>query len=324
MAMGEAGKVTAEDTATMLGASDRLKILDLVEASLGGQAANALGIMRDLYAMGAAPDTVVQDVMDMVHGLSVLTVTDNTGLDTLPHAGMDKAKAMAAKLTMMQLQRAWQILMKGMVELHNAPNAQKTAEMIILRLIFAADMPDPADLLKKIKAEKQTQAIASEQNANGHDGGNQPQLRAIAGGGQAVMQTAPLENPKPYNQESPETLEAMIDLFERNREMMLADHLYRNIACITLKKGVFEFVPYEAAPPDFAGRVRSCLQDWTGEQWMVSVTRRQDGALSLAEKKHAAEQEQSEALLENSTVKSVLDVFPDAEIVKIYKLNKET
>lgn len=315
MALGEAGVIKAEDVATMLGATDRIKILDLIESALGGNSAQSLEIMQELYRMGADPRVVLQDMMDMIHGLSILSVDKNAVIEALPHAGMDKAKGMASQLTMPQLQKAWQVLLKGLGEMYNAPNTQKAAEMVILRLIYAADLPDPADLMKKIKEGKVTVAQTS-QVQNGNDTGDQPRLRAIAGGG-VVSEAMPAAQSLDF--QSPENLQAMIKMFEDRGEMLIADNLYRDIACVSLKKGHFEFTAYANAPADLAGRVRGCLTDWTGDNWMVSVARQKDGVMSLAEQKQAEEDEQAQALKSNPAIKAVLDVFPDAEIVKIYR-----
>ncbi len=313
MALGSAAEVTEADVATMLGATDRVKILDMIDASLGGKPQDALDIMHDLYRMGTDPRVVIQDMMDMIHGLSILAINANSAIEALPHSAMDAAKSMASQLTSPQLQKSWQILLKGLGELHNAPNTQKAAEMIILRLCYAADLPDPSDLLKKIK-EGKINLTAPAPATNGHDnGGDRPQLRAIAGGGVVSEAVA-----APQSTESPETLQAMVKLFENRGEVLMAAHLYQDIACVTLKKGHFEFVAYKNAPADLAGRVRTCLKNWTGDNWMVSVTKDGNGAQSLADMDQETKNAQVNAIKENPNVKAVLEAFPDAEIVKIF------
>ena len=313
MALGEAGLISEEQVASMLGATDRIKILKMIDTSLSGQAKESIEIMHDLYRMGADPRTVIQDMMDMTHGLSLLTVNQDGAIEALPHAAMDQAKSMATKLTMPQLQKSWQILLKGLGELQNAPNPQKAAEMIILRLTYAADLPDPADLIRKIKDGK-INLTAPAQNANGHDSaGDRPQLRAIAGGG-AIIDS----EPQMQSKESPETLRGMIQLFEDHGEMIIAAHLYNDIVCVGLKKGHFEFKAYDTAPADLAGRVRSCLKNWTGGNWMVSVTKDAGDAVSLAQMDQAERDAELSAVKSHANVKAVLEAFPDAQIVKIY------
>jgi len=318
MALGSSGEVKADDVATMLGATDRVKILDMIEASLSGKPQGALDIMHDLYRMGSDPRVVIQDMMDMIHGLSILIVNSESAIESLPHSAMDNAKSMASKLTSPQLQKSWQVLLKGLGELHNAPNPQKAAEMIILRLCYAADLPDPADLLKKIKDGKLTIG-APTPATNGHDnGGDKPQLRAIAGGGSIG---APA--PQIQTAESPDTLQAVIKLFEQNGEVLMAAHLFQDIAVTKIQTGILEFVAYKNAPTDLAGRVRTCLKKWTGDNWMVSVVREGNGALSLAEQGQQVKDAEINTLKSNPNIKAVLDVFPDAEIVRTFNKEEE-
>jgi len=319
MALGVEGEVKADDVATMLGATDRVKILDLVESALGGQPAQALEIMNELYRIGADPRVVIQDMMDMVHGLSLLTINSDTVNEALPHAAMDKAKAMAEKLNAPQLQKSWQVLLKGLGEMLNAPNPQKAAEMIVLRLIYAADLPDPSDLLKKIKDGKiNVNGGALAQSGADVGADNRPQLRAIAGGGVVSEPT-----PQSQSVESPDTLQAMIKLFENQGEVLIAAHLYQDVACTSLKSGQLEFVAYSKAPTDLAGRVRTYLKDWTGENWMVSVVNNANGSTSLAEQDNAVRDAEANAIKSSPNIVAVLDVFPDAEIVRIFNKEEE-
>ncbi len=320
MALGASNTISESDVATMLGATDRVKILDIIETSLGGEPQKALNIMHDLYRMGTDPRVVIQDMMDMVHGLSVLALNPDANVESLPHAAMDKAKSMATKLSTPQLQKTWQVLLKGLGELSNAPNPQKAAEMIILRLIYAADLPDPADLIQKIKDGKITLGTQPPMVPTPDNSGNQPQLRAIAGGG-VVSEAMPA--PQSQTASSPDTMQAMMALFENHGEVLIAAHLYQDIACVTLKPGFFEFKSYPNAPTDLAGRVRTHLNNWTNEKWMVSVANNADNVKSLAEIKKDIDDADHNAVLAHPNVKSALDIFPDAKIVEIFKTNEE-
>jgi DNA polymerase-3 subunit gamma/tau len=318
IALGAQDQITAQDVAAMLGASDRLRILDLVESSLSGQAKESLAIMQDLYRMGADPRVVINDMMDMIHGLSVLGIDKGAMIEALPHSGADKARAMAAQLTAPQCHKAWQILLKGLGELHSAPNPQKAAEMIILRLIYAADLPDPADLIKKLKntAKNQSAPALTHTGIVSDNGGNQPQLRSVAGGG-SFTDTVSVPVEKTSIQLN--SLQDMVALFEKNGEMILASHLYQDVACVSLKTGHCEFYAYDTCPPDFSGRVQKCLRTWTGDQWMVSLVNDAKGATSLAGQKQAEKDRAMDEIREHENVKAVLNAFPGAEIVKIYE-----
>ena len=42
------------------------------------------------------------------------------------------------------IHRLWQLLLKGLQDVEIAPDPREAAEMALLRLIHAADLPDPA------------------------------------------------------------------------------------------------------------------------------------------------------------------------------------
>ncbi len=56
---------------------------------------------------------------------------------------------MAQKLNIRVLSRTWQILNKGIQEINNAHDAIQAAEMVLIRLAYAADLPTPDELIKK-------------------------------------------------------------------------------------------------------------------------------------------------------------------------------
>jgi DNA polymerase-3 subunit gamma/tau len=323
ISLGAANQVNADDVATMLGATDRVLILDLVEAALSGDPKKSLEITSDLYRMGADARVVIQDMMNIVHGLSILGVDAQAAIESLPHAALDRARAMATQLTAPQLQKSWQILMKGLGELYNAPNVQKAAEMIILRLIYAANLPDPSDLLKKLKnapdAPVQSPNTSSMQNAPDD---NRPQLKAIAGGGMAAQ---PMAQPQTHVDavSSPNTMQDMVALFESKSEMLIAANLFSDVAMVTLKKGHFEFVAYDNAPADLAGRVRGFLKDWTGDNWIVSVGKGNENHTSLAQQKAQKSNDAQMEIRNHPNVEAVFNTFEGAEITKVYDKAEE-
>jgi DNA polymerase-3 subunit gamma/tau len=333
MALSGDDVITDDLVARMMGTGDRNMIFTLLGHAIAGDPDKALHVMRDLYAMGTAPRLVIEDMMDMIHGLSIMAMGVDLPLESIPHSMMDQAKNMSQKLNVPQLQKAWQILLKGMEELHHALDPQKAAEMIILRLIYAADLPDPADLLKKIKegqagsnAQAQGRATAGAPQGGG---ATQSHLRAVpTGGGQAAAAAIqePLNHADAQDEARhapiiPTSLQEMIALFETNGEMMLASHLYQDVACVKFQKGHIELYAYDNAPSDLASRVSTCLKQWTGDPWMVALAQDVGDALTLAEAKRRKDDEGRQRVLQSPMVSAVLEYFPDARIVKT--MNKD-
>ena len=139
----------------MLGLADRTRIFDLLEALMSGQTAGALDIFDGLHESGADPVLVIQDLMDVVHWVTrIKLVPSLADSPDIPEAERVRWRSMADGLSMAILTRAWQMLIKGLGEVQTAPLPAQAAEMVLVRLGFAADLPSPDELVRQLQAEK--------------------------------------------------------------------------------------------------------------------------------------------------------------------------
>ncbi len=148
------GDITADHVKNMLGLADKEGSLDLLAHALRGETQQALEILESYYKAGADPVVVLQDVLDLTHTLTRLrAVPDSAALSNgaLSPDMLKRAEEISKTLSMPSLSKAWQLLLKGLNEVQNAPNPQIAAEMVIMRLSYAANLPDPKDLLEALK-----------------------------------------------------------------------------------------------------------------------------------------------------------------------------
>ncbi|WP_207485896.1 DNA polymerase III subunit gamma/tau [Arenibaculum pallidiluteum] len=146
------GRVTAVQVRDMLGLADRTRVVELFEATMGGRPRDALDILADLHRAGADPVVVMQDLLDLTHFLTRLKVVPETAQDpATPEIERTQGAALAQRLSMPVLSRAWQLLLKGLGEVQTAPVPIDAAEMVIVRLAYAADLPAPADLIRQLQ-----------------------------------------------------------------------------------------------------------------------------------------------------------------------------
>jgi len=157
IALAEAdGLVTADQVRGMLGLSDRLAAYDLFEAAMGGDAKATLDQFSEMLAIGADPAAALQDLMEAAYWTTRLGV-DPAGTDFAASSAAERERAagLAKRLNLPALSRAWQLLSKGQGEALNAPNPRLSAEMTLIRLAYAANMPTPDDLIRRIDNEAQ-------------------------------------------------------------------------------------------------------------------------------------------------------------------------
>src|SRR6056297_3213140 len=147
-----AGETTAAEVRSMLGLADRGRVLDLFDLIMKGDAAGALTELGGQYAEGADPMAVLRDLAEITHGISVVKITPEAADD--PTIGPDeraRGQQMAEALPMRVLTRMWQMLLKALDEVAEAPNAMMAAEMAVIRLTHVADLPTPEDLVRKLR-----------------------------------------------------------------------------------------------------------------------------------------------------------------------------
>jgi DNA polymerase-3 subunit gamma/tau len=336
--------VGAESVRAMLGLADRAQVFDLLEAVLRGQAAEALGILGTLHEFGADPVVVLKDLLEASHfvtrGKLVPETFEGAGV---PETERVRGRVLADALSLPDLARAWQVLLKGLGETRSAPSPLQAAEMVLIRLAHASQLPSPADLVARLQdgaaaattapaapAAPATEPAAPAAPASGDGGaGSAPRTQAEA---RAVSPAAPapelLAEAQPEIQPEPagepiaeaaqdlrlESFEAVVALVRGQRETILANHLERDLHLVHFEPGRIEFRPAEAAPRNLAGQLGALLQAATGTRWMVSVSG-EPGAPPLAEQARGREAELDEAALRHPLVQAAMAAFPGAKMV---------
>ena len=148
------GEVDEAQVRAMLGLADRTQVFDLLDAVMAGDPAGALTLLEELYASGADPGVVIQDLLVLCHWLTRLKVLPTAAAaPEIPEAEAKRGLDMAGKLAMLVLTRAWQILLKGLTEVQNAPSPLVAAEMVLVRLAYSSDLPTPAEIVRDLRKE---------------------------------------------------------------------------------------------------------------------------------------------------------------------------
>src|SRR5579872_884050 len=146
-----AGPVRAEDVRQMLGLADRSKIIDLFEALMRADLPRALGELRTQYEAGADPAMVLGDLAEFTHFVTRIKAVPASADDvSLSESERTRGRAFAAKLSMRVLARTWQMLLKGLEEVAAAGRPLPAAEMVLVRIAYAAELPTPDEVIRSL------------------------------------------------------------------------------------------------------------------------------------------------------------------------------
>jgi DNA polymerase-3 subunit gamma/tau len=306
-------------------------VLDLFEKVMGGKIAEALSDLGKLYDHGADPLAVMQDLLEIVHFLTRVKVAPGAeGFFDGSSAEAKRAAQMAGKLSVPALTRAWQMLLKGLLEVRDATRPVAACEMALIRLAYAADLPPTEKLVRDLlentnapapggsKPASATQPISGKGTASLPELASRPQRSGELAA--AAAQTEPTLTATP--QVLIRSLEDIAALAQANGAPVLKVHIENDIHLVHLDPGKIEFRPSARAPRTLAGDLAQKLKEWSGVRWSVAIAR-EGGAPTLSEQKKSAKAAKFESATQEPMVREILDRFPGAEIIAVRTIADE-
>ncbi|MEO5806216.1 DNA polymerase III subunit gamma/tau [Devosia sp.] len=315
------GHVSALTVKAMLGLGDRAKTIDLFEELMSGNIGQALTTMREMYDAGADPQTLVSDLADFTHLVTRIKVVPAAADDvSLTPDERKRGADLAGKLPMRALTRCWQILFKGYDEVSRAGNGLQAAEMVLVRLAYAADLPSPDELLAKLSNQPLQSAPMPP-----------PQLNRPSGGGpQALRVEQPREAPSfaapqpsvPQASANPQNYAQLIALAAEKRDILVKLALEANMRPISFSAGRIEVALTDGTDPGIIATLSARLQQWTGERWLITVSSKAPAGPTVRQFREQHEEAQKAEAHEDPLVQAILEMFPGSTVRVVPKLEQ--
>lgn len=303
LVQGEPGELVGPEVVRdMLGLADRTATLGLFENIISGQMSEALLAFRTLYGFGADPSQIMGDLLEYCHATSVAKVL---GADAtrLPKAPAMRVTALGAQLSAGTLSRLWTLMLKAFEELRRAPDACAAFEMALVRMCYAADLPGPEVLMKRLQN--------GEPLVPGPAGGGPNGGMSSGGTAQAIRQQ-PAQQVMP----NPQNFAEVMSLISEKRDIGLRTDVEQFIRLIAFKPGAITFELAPRAPGDLVRRLSMRLKEWTGQRWLIA-TEGQGGAESIYERDKRETAAAKARLQADPFVARLLETFPGAEVTAV-------
>ncbi len=336
------GKIAADDVRHMLGLADRARVIDLFETVMKGDIAAALTELTAQYDVGADPAVILADLADYTHLVTRLKVAPEAGgMAAITESELTRGRDFAEGLSLRVLARAWQMLLKGIQEVTTAPKPVAAAEMVLVRLCHAADMPTPDEALRMLREGDPRGGHSGGGHSGGSPGGGHGggaravgsstvQSSAPSGGARAAYGGRPhlvAEQSEPVSLAAPpqseqvpavqlSSLADIAALAAEKRDIRLKDAVENLLRPVAFEPGRIEVTLTSGAPRDLAGDLGRKLSEWTGMRWIVIVAR-DGGGETLGELAAAAKQKRTDDARADPNVAAVLAAFPGAKIVDV-------
>ncbi|MFM9942962.1 MAG: DNA polymerase III subunit gamma/tau [Hyphomicrobiaceae bacterium] len=334
--------VTEAAVRDMLGLADRGRLFDLLEHLFAGRTAPALDALAALHRDGADPAETLADLAEAVHTTTRIKIAGvDGGGEGLSAEEKRRAAALAATLSIAALSRGWQMLLKGLDEVPRAPNAQAAAEMVLIRIAHAADLPGPEDILRALGGGTASRVTRPVAGGDGSPAPSRDERRPLneapppptsADAYGAFDASIPMPDAEDISDDDdpeaqpmsappvladPRSFQDVVDLVGQKRDARLKVHLEDDVSLIKFDvAGTLEIFLMNNAPAAIANDLREKLTKWTGRRWIVALGKR-PGERPIGEVKREREAAELVALKAHPALASVLEQFPDAKIASV-------
>ena len=280
------GTVTAEQVRHMLGLADGGRIRRLLQLVLAGDAAHMLAELDEAHVLGIEPAGVLRGLMESLH--SATRIKAGAPADRMSSVEQrEAAEEMAKALSWGHLHRLWQMLLKGLTDVQIAPDPQEAATMALLRLVHAAELPDPAALIGRLTQE-----------------------------GGAGASATPSRPPSPSAVPAahlPQDFRALVKAIGDSGKHLLAQQLHDQVGVVSFAPPELVLKPMRPLGPDWSRDLAAALKSATGATWQVSLSDAPSEP-SLLDQQRMAEERAKNDVLDDPNVRAIFEAFPDAAL----------
>ncbi|GAB5488694.1 MAG: DNA polymerase III subunit gamma/tau [Parasphingorhabdus sp.] len=299
------GQLKAVQIREMLGLSDRSAIRRLFGLLLSGESTSLLDAIDEQYKIGVEPLSVMNGLLSLAHQVTLFKVGRVTD-PTLSEEAKAQFEIWSEQLSFPVLHRLWQLLLKGFEEVQQAHLPRESCDMALLRVLCAAEMPDPgklADLVKNTPVPGNPIADSSVSN-------KAPKTaEPVANTDQTELAAAAPSS----TQDLPESFEAAVALVG-DVSPILESILIAEMRLVRFEAPTIEYQAARSISEGDIRKIADALKQKTGRQWEIREGHG-NAKPSIAEQGEQAYEAERQAILNTPLVKAAMEAFPDAKLL---------
>jgi DNA polymerase-3 subunit gamma/tau len=224
------------------------------------------------------------------------------------------------------------MLLKGIPEVQASNRPVSAAEMVLIRLAHAADLPTLDEALKSLEDDSTRPTPVpggAAPSGNGataiaqsrvQSSGSGPAMRLVEASPEPQAALVPAPRPEPAVEAQPavsiRSLADIATLADQHRDMTFKVLLKRCVRPVRFEAGRIDVALTEDAPRTLLNDLTSKLRAWTGRAWLVSLSK-EAGGHTLAEAESARRENAILDARNDPAVAAILAKFPGAKIIDV-------
>ena len=291
--------IKEESVKTMLGLSDKSKVWDLFDSLMEGNSLNVINNFESLLNAGSDPILLIEELMVVCHKVTrAIAIPSLDVSQNMSEFEAKRALKSATNLNIPSVTKCWQLLLKGHSEIQSTYSVKEATEMILLRITYAANLPDLKNLIEQSNLLKKKTDL-NNKNTEG-------------------ILTQELSH-EPIIDNKFETFEDLLYLVKANKELSFYTLLIDSIRVIEYKPYYIKLSFVLKEYDDILKKIRKSLLALTKNNWRIEVVENKIKYNSISEKTEIENNAVKNIIKDNLLVKSIIDGFENSKIIEIKK-----
>ena len=300
----------------IFGYFDKSLLIDLFKNIFDGDEEKVLQQYRLIYDQGVEPKVFLNDFLEILYYLKNINSLKIDGTNfSLNDEQFETIKELSSKVENSVFLLFWQFTIQTMQELDIISNQNLSIEMFLIRLIY----------IKGIKSNISSEKIESldipERLSRSFK--NKEALDQIKGQTIDQIKNIVQEDKDKLNIDKSvkniieiKSFDELIKTCDQKKEIKLKYELENNVNLVSFEKNRIEISFNEDLSKDFLKIISSKLFDWTGERWIITLSKKQ-GELTKKQIKVKNKKDMFENAKKTKTYKKIKEIFDDAELVDV-------
>ena len=303
----------------IFGYFDKSQLIDLFQLILNGEENKVINIYRKIYDQGVEPKVFINDFLEILYYFkNINSLTLESTNFSLNDEEFSRIKDLSNQVDTEVLILFWQFAISSLEELDIVSNQHLSIEMFLIRLMH----------LSSIKSKK-TFDFNKDESSKGIVASKKTDIENVT---QAINQIKNIAQEKKNKPEIETEIKAidkslinsfndLLDACLEKKEIKLKYELEKNVNLVKFERNRIEISFNDNLDKDFVKDLSAKLFEWTSERWIITFSKSK-GEMSVKEKQKNKKEELINEVKNSKIYKTLIEKFPDAELIDV-KLNKK-
>jgi len=310
----DGSEFTLENAQKIYGYFDKSFLIELMEYLFEGNEKNVIEYYRKLFDAGIEPKLFLNDFLEVLYYIkNINSIRFEGKIFNLNDNEFKKILEIAEKTNPQEIILFWQFTIKTIDELEIVSNPNLSVEMFLVRLIYLKGSKIKEDIPKQsLVSSKEKETVKIDRTIE--------TVNQIKNVSQEDKTDPKLEMNKKIEINS---FKDLINLCNKQKEVKLKYELETNVNLVSFENCRMEISFNDNLDKNFIKELSNKLFEWTENRWIITLSQKK-GKISIKEKDQINQGQILEEVKKSNIYKKVLEILPDAELIDVKKIDKES